>query len=218
LLGEIDLRLKDTIGELRLFDVTASRNHCVSSAQLWRRDFASRYERLRQPGRIRPNTLESHCLAIFYLCPRPVVLVSVMDGDRGNLFPMDLIGPLGPTTFSLALHNARAGVPLSQRSRKVAIGSFPVNEAATAYALGENHRRASIDWTELPFATMPSANFHLPVPHFALRVGEMEITSGRSIGSYTLFLAEIVGDNRITNTLQLHFVHGIYESLRHRST
>jgi flavin reductase (DIM6/NTAB) family NADH-FMN oxidoreductase RutF len=197
LLGDIDLRLKDTIGELRLFDVTASRNHCVSSARLWRRDSASGHERLRQPGRIRPTTLESHCLAIFYFCLRPAVLVSVMDGSRGNIFPMDLIGPLGPTKFSLALHNSRAGIPLIQRSRKVAVSSVPMNEAPAAYALGKNHRKASIDWTELPFATMASANFHLPVPHFALRVREMEITSVRSIGSCTLFLAEIVGGNHI---------------------
>jgi flavin reductase (DIM6/NTAB) family NADH-FMN oxidoreductase RutF len=212
LLGKIDLRLKDTIGELRLFDVTGSRNHCVSSAQLWRRDLASYYERLRQPGRMRPTTLESHCLAIFYLCPRPVVLVSVMDGARGNIFPMDLIGPLGPTNFSLALHNSRAGVPLIQRSRKVAISGIPINEAPAAYALGKNHRKAGIDWNELPFATNLSSSFHLPVPDFALRVREMEITAVRPIASYTLFLARIVSDKRSTDGLHLHFIHGFYEA------
>ena len=46
---------------------------------------------------------------IFYICPRPVVLVSVDDGSHSNLFPMDLIGPV-----SWIVSRWRCAVPARQ--------------------------------------------------------------------------------------------------------
>ena len=56
------------------------------------------------PPETRMIIRELFALSTFYICPRPVVLVSVVDGNAGNIFPMDLIGPIGGQHFTLALH------------------------------------------------------------------------------------------------------------------
>jgi hypothetical protein len=36
---------------------------------------------------------------VFYICPRPVVLGGVSDGTRCNVYPMNLMGPIGDGSF-----------------------------------------------------------------------------------------------------------------------
>lgn len=215
LLGEIGLRPVAS-GQLSLFEVCRSTNYCASKLQLWRRRLAAQYERLKTGVQL--SSLEGRCLSTFYICPRPVALVSVMDGDHGNIFPMDLIGPVGARKFSLALHKSRQGVALMEHSRRVAVSSVPVDQTSVAYGLGKNHRQARIDWTELPFDTAPSPAFRLPVPRFALRVRELEIISVQSVGDYKHFLADTVEDQSWADGLQLHFVHGFYDAWRSSGT
>src|SRR6185369_14027293 len=64
-------------------------------------------------------------LMIFYICPRPVVLVSVDDGSHSNLFPMDLIGPIAPDRFTLALRSTSQSVPTMKSSRRLALSDIP---------------------------------------------------------------------------------------------
>jgi flavin reductase (DIM6/NTAB) family NADH-FMN oxidoreductase RutF len=150
----------------------------------------------------------------FYICPRPVVLVSVADGNQANIFPMDLIGPIGPRHFSLALHSTSTAVPLMERSRRIALSSVPMEQKPLTYAMGKNHKQPNLDCTRLPFPTTPSAAFGLPVPQFSLRVREMEIDEVRTVGSHKLFLAHTVEDEHWADGLQLYFVHGVYQARR----
>jgi flavin reductase (DIM6/NTAB) family NADH-FMN oxidoreductase RutF len=223
LLAEIGLKLAAEIpaveGSLYLFRVTGSKNHCATQAQLWWVYFAAQYHRLFGSGEgrsgIQPTLRDARCAFAFYICPRPIVVVSVKDGSAGNIFPMDLVGSIGPRSFTLALHQSRGGVPLMGRSRQIAVSSVPVEQAPAVYALGENHRKASVDWSDLRFATSLSPAFRLPVPSFALRVREMRITATHTIESYRLFVAEVL-EEQVLNSggLALHIVHGFYDAWR----
>lgn len=102
LLGEIKLSYAEMIriGDrvLCLFRTSRSTNNCLPRTVVWRRylDFARQQRRVAKgptPPETRMIISELFALSTFYICPRPVVLVSVVDGDRGNIFPMDLIGP-----------------------------------------------------------------------------------------------------------------------------
>src|ERR1700761_3014034 len=88
---------------------------------------------------------------IFYICPRPVVLVSVDDGTHSNLFPMDLIGPVSADRFTLALRNTSPSIAAMQNSRRVALADVPARDFATAYKLGIHHTNVKVDWDRLPF-------------------------------------------------------------------
>ena len=223
LLAEIGLRPVDTIPlgreQLSLFAVGNCKNYCSPRLQFLRsyvsralrRSLSLKRDNASNP---KPTALETLCLHAFYICPRPVVLVSVMDGKFGNIFPMDLIGPIGHRSFSLALRSTGAAVPLIEHSRRVALSSIPVEQAAVAYALGKNHKNRSVDWQRLPFATTASGAFELPVPRFSLRVREMQVAAVRRTGSHTLFVCDIVEDRRYSNGQQLFIVHGFYQNWR----
>src|SRR4029078_3308462 len=98
-----------------------------------------------------------------------VVLVSVDDGTRGNLFPMDLIGPVSPDRFTLALRNTSPSVEVMKVTRRVALSDMPSALTPVIYKLGEHHKKQSIDWGSLPFQTARSRMLHLPSPAHALQ-------------------------------------------------
>jgi flavin reductase (DIM6/NTAB) family NADH-FMN oxidoreductase RutF len=223
LLGEIGLRPVDSIPvgdeQLGLFEVRNCRNYCLPKLQRLRCYLSCACQRLWAPTRGHasgrgPTALESHCLFVFYICPRPVVLVSVAHENAGNIFPMDLIGPIGTRSFSLALHSTGTGVPLIERSRRIALSSVPLEQTSVAYELGKNHKNQRVDWEQVSFTTTTSRAFGLPVPQFSLRVREMQITAVRTIGSHKLFICDMVEDQRYSNASQLFIVHGFYQALR----
>jgi flavin reductase (DIM6/NTAB) family NADH-FMN oxidoreductase RutF len=215
LLGEVSLDLKESIplgpDQVVLFGVRNCRNYCVPQHQLWSNYIRSAWKHWRTKNSADTLTLlERRSLFVAYICPRPVVLVSVMDGNDNNIFPMDLIGPMGEQHFSLALHNTSSALPLIDRARRVVLSSVPIGETKIAYELGKNHHQPGIQWAQLPFPTTYSATLHLPVPKFALRVRELEVDCVRNLGSHSLLLARVLCDRKCSEGAQLHFIHGFY--------
>ncbi|WP_109126433.1 flavin reductase [Dyella sp. C11] len=156
-------------------------------------------------------------LMIAYLCPRPVVLVSVDTEDHRNMFPMDLIGPLGHDgLFSLALRSTNVSATVMLQSRRVALSSIPAAMKATVYKLSEHHRLPLTDWQSLPLAVRPSRTFGIPVVADALRVHELAIEHAQEIGSHTFFLGRIVSEERRVDGHQLHHTPGFHQVFRRR--
>jgi flavin reductase (DIM6/NTAB) family NADH-FMN oxidoreductase RutF len=159
-----------------------------------------------------PNVLEQ--TMIFYICPRPVFLVSVDDGQHSNVFPMDLVGPIAPDRFTLALRSTSPSVETIKHERKVALSSIAADDYQIAYQLGAHHKRVTIDPDTLPFKLSRSREFSLPIPVTALRVREIEILDFQSIGSHTLFVGRIVSDEQRGNGPQLFHTCGVHQRLR----
>jgi flavin reductase (DIM6/NTAB) family NADH-FMN oxidoreductase RutF len=223
LLGEIQLSYAETISigdrVLCLFRGSRSTNRCLPRSVVWRRylDFARQQRRVAK-GQNPPETQmlirELFALSTFYICPRPVVLVSVVDGNAGNIFPMDLIGPIGRQHFTLALHGTSTAVSLMEHSRRVALSGVPVEQISIAYALGQNHKKTDFGWNHVSFDLTTSPAFGLPIPEFALSVKEMEIEEVRAMGSHKLFICRTEVDRLRSHGLQLSFVQGFYHARR----
>jgi flavin reductase (DIM6/NTAB) family NADH-FMN oxidoreductase RutF len=225
-LGEIRLSYAETIriGDraLCLFRGSRSTNRCLPRSVVWRRylDFARRQRRIAKgptPPETRMIIRELFALSTFYICPRPVVLVSVVDGNAGNIFPMDLIGPIGGQHFTLALHATSTAVSLMERSRRVALSGVPVEQISIAYALGQNHKKTDFCWNEISFDLTTSPAFGLPIPEFALSVKEMEIEEVRAMGSHKLFICRTEVNHLRSHGLQLSFVQGFYHARRQQT-
>jgi flavin reductase (DIM6/NTAB) family NADH-FMN oxidoreductase RutF len=225
-LGEIRLSYAETIriGDraLCLFRGSRSTNRCLPRSVVWRRylDFARRQRRIAKgptPPETRMIIRELFALSTFYICPRPVVLVSVVDGNAGNIFPMDLIGPIGGQHFTLALHATSTAVSLMERSRRVALSGVPVEQISIAYALGQNHKKTDFCWNQISFDLTTSPAFGLPIPEFALSVKEMEIEEVRAMGSHKLFICRTEVNHLRSHGLQLSFVQGFYHARRQQT-
>lgn len=154
---------------------------------------------------------------IFYICPRPVVLVSVDDGSHSNLFPMDLIGPVSSDRFTLALRSTSQSVPTMKSARRVALSDIPAHHHAAAYKLGVHHKNVKVEWDQLPFEIQRSRDFSLPYPAIALRVREMEILDFDTIGSHTFFVTRMVSEHSLAEDPQFFHTSGIYQHFRHRN-
>ena len=224
LLGVIHLRLVRSIPlpahRFCLFETGACENYSVGSLNLRLYYFNTKRQarhKLRQdPYNFQMTQADLRSSFVFYTCPRPVVLVSVEHDDAGNIFPMDLIGPTDSPWFSMALRSTSPAVRLMQQSRRMALTSVPFTYKAIAYDLGKHHRQTSIDWTALPFKTVPSPSFGLRVPETALRVREVYVHEFHEVGSHVLFITSIKRETLPEAHAPLQLFH-IFSSHRQHS-
>lgn len=204
---------------ITLYYVTAGEHHCLRwplrSWSTWLQNRLMLKNRL--PQHFSPEPAAVQQLMIAYLCPRPVVLVSVSAPGHQNIFPMDLIGPLQRSgLFSLALRSTSASVPVMREARKVALSSIPGTMKALVYKLAEQHRHPLPDWDALPFPVRPSREFRIPAVAAALRIQELDIVHSQEVGSHTLFLGRIVSDETLADGAQLHHTAGFHQAYRQR--
>jgi flavin reductase (DIM6/NTAB) family NADH-FMN oxidoreductase RutF len=156
-------------------------------------------------------------LMISYLCPRPVVLVSVVTPDHRNIFPMDLIGPLERSGFfSLALRSTNVSVPAMRDARRVALSNVTATMKADVYKLSRHHKQALMDWNALPFPVRPSREFGIPAVGAALSIQELTIVHSQEIGSHMFFLGRIAFDEHLAGGTQLHHTAGFHQAYRRR--
>ena len=222
-LGVLGLeRLRDwttTDATLALFSVSSGTHRCLPwPYRSWSRWLQNRaVRRNTDPGNFALSPEATQQIMIFYICPRPVVLVSVERDRHSNIFPMDLIGPIASDRFTLALRSTSVSVEPMKSARRVAISDISAGDRQIAYRLGAHHKNAQIDWSGLPFNIIRSPHFSLPVPDSALRVRELEILDFEIVGSHTLFLTRVISDHSTGDGARLFHTSGIHQRFRIRS-
>ena len=204
---------------LALYHVVAGEHHCLRSPRrswnAWLQNRAMLKNRSPHNPGMEPAAAQQ--LMIAYLCPRPVVLVSVDAPGHRNIFPMDLIGPLRRSGFfSLALRSTNVSVPVMCETRRTALSGVPACLKATVYKLAEHHKRPLDDWNELPFPVRPSREFGIPVVADAPNIRELAIVRHEEIGSHTFFLGHVVSEENPVEGMQLHHTAGFHQAWRRR--
>jgi flavin reductase (DIM6/NTAB) family NADH-FMN oxidoreductase RutF len=223
LLGVLHLRRAASIATeratLMLYQVDAGEHRCLRwPRRPWNEWLQNRRMlKQQQPHHLAMAPASVQQLMIAYLCPRPVVLVSIGAPGHQNIFPMDLIGPLERSGyFSLALRSTNVSRPIMQDVRRVALSSIPASMKKAAYALSEHHKTPLADWQSLPFHVRPSWEFGIPAVADALRIRELSIVHSEEIGSHTFFVGRIVSDEHLAQGRQLHHTAGFHQAYRRR--
>jgi flavin reductase (DIM6/NTAB) family NADH-FMN oxidoreductase RutF len=156
-------------------------------------------------------------LMIAYLCPRPVVLVSIDTPVHRNIFPMDLIGPLERSgLFSLALRSTNVSVPAMREFRRVALSSVPATMKAAVYKLSEHHKQPLPDWHAPPFPVRLSRESGIPAVAGALRIQEVSILHSQEVGLHTFFVCRVTSEEALAEGTQLHHTAGFHQAYRRR--
>jgi flavin reductase (DIM6/NTAB) family NADH-FMN oxidoreductase RutF len=214
-LGEIGLKLWIAIPtkdeHLYLFNTISYDNFCIPQSMLWMHNVSNAYARwkYKRDNTLRISALDAGCNAVTFICPRPVVLVSLLGEGIGNIFPMNLFGTVGKDYVAFALNSERQAASVSQ-VKHVALSNIPFNMVSTVRELGKNHRHKSIDWNQLKFPTNLSKVFKIPIPDFALRVRELKVEYELPIGSHTFFLGRIIEEENRLSEPEFHMIHGHY--------
>jgi flavin reductase (DIM6/NTAB) family NADH-FMN oxidoreductase RutF len=218
LLGTIEIEQEEIVAsagpQVRLYRATRCTNFCTNRLRRFTRALYVKGERWMNPGRLLPSVLDARCNEVVFTCPRPVVLVSLMQNGGGNIFPMQLMGQVGREHFAFALNSSKQAAPIVAALGQVALSTVPFGRANEVRRLGANHHRSSIDWATLPFVTQPSPLLGIPVPDFALTVRELEVEQTMPLGSHTLFIARVLSRNVYSEAPEFHRIHGLYAAHR----
>jgi flavin reductase (DIM6/NTAB) family NADH-FMN oxidoreductase RutF len=204
---------------LVLYHVASGEHRCLGwPRRSWNAWLQNRYMlKNRSSNHLNTEPAAVQQLMIAYLCPRPVVLVSVDAPNHQNIFPMDLIGPLKHSgLFSLALRSTNVSVPVMRDARRVTLSNVPATMKAAVYKLSQHHKQPLMDWNALPFPARLSREFGTPVVAAALRVQELAIVHSQEIGIHTFFLGRVVSDENLAKGPQLHHTAGFHQAYRRR--
>ncbi|MBE1162379.1 flavin reductase [Dyella acidiphila] len=221
LLGRLQLQRCGSVATdqhtIALYQVSAGEHHCLAWPQrqwhAWLQNRSMLKNRQPQHLGMEPQAVQQ--LMIAYLCPRPVVLVSVSVPGHRNIFPMDLIGPLQRSgLYSLALRSTNISEPVMREARKVVLSSVPAAMKATVYKLSEHHKQPPSDWAALPFPLRPSHEYAIPAVAAALHIRELQIVHSERIGSHTFFLARVSANEKLADGEQLHHTAGFHQAYR----
>jgi len=199
LLGVIHLRQASVIPlqqhSLCLFETPDFESYAAPAPSLRLHDFLTRRRAAatlrRNPHNFQMTHTDLGCSFVFYMCPRPVVLVTVGHGGKGNMFPMDLIGPTDSPWYTMALRKTSPAVELMKGSGRMALASIPLSYRNVVYRLGRHHLQPSIDLSALPFRTTASPLWGLPVFEDALRLREVRVKEFHDVGSHVLFVTSV---------------------------
>jgi flavin reductase (DIM6/NTAB) family NADH-FMN oxidoreductase RutF len=220
LLGRIRLKFSSVVESggicLALFHARSCVSYCLPKVRFWAHYLQQAYWRWRDKKipNVRMSLVDGHAMMVMFICPRPVVLVTTLEGEGGNMFPMNLMGDLGDGYFSFALNSERQASHCVKRAGRVALSSIPFEEAGAVRQLGKHHLKATIDWKELPFRVKTWKSFGGPVPEFALRVREVRVETVKELGSHTFFVGRIVQEKTYAEGAQFYMVHGMYQRVR----
>jgi flavin reductase (DIM6/NTAB) family NADH-FMN oxidoreductase RutF len=220
LLGKIRLKFSTVVQSggicLALFHARSCVSYCLPKVRFWAHSLQQEYWRWRDKTNpnVRMSFVDAHAMMVMSICPRPVVLVTTMEGESGNMFPMNLLGDMGDGYFSFALNSKKQASHCVKRAGRVALSSIPFEKAGAVRQLGKQHLKASIDWKELPFRVKDWKAFGGPVPEFALRVREVRVETVKELGSDTFFVGRVLHEKTFTEGAQFYTVHGIYQRLR----
>lgn len=221
ILGVIKLELQTILPVesywIGLFRSVECQNYCIPRYRLLAHQIFLRYYQ-RKNGRradeMRVSTLDSQCNAVTFICPRPIVVVCVVDGIRGNIFPMSLLGDLGDNYFAFALNCERRAAPLVARVRRLTLSTVPQNKSSIVRELGKNHHRDSISWDDVPFTLQHSNRLEVAFPEFAIRIWELQVLEALPLGSHTFFLAKTIRETTNMSGQEIHWIHGFYAAHR----
>jgi flavin reductase (DIM6/NTAB) family NADH-FMN oxidoreductase RutF len=201
-----------------LYRTVGSRDACVGRAELWANYLRFEVERRKRISAKDPFPLSGLSLwsiLIFYIRPRPVVIVSVGAAGRANLFPMDILGLSEDGAFLMALRSTSPNVAIMRETKRIAMGEVPLEFRDLAYTLASGHSRLRDPNEAFPFEVMDSPNWRLPIPTQAVRVREVEVKHVDEVGSHHLFTTRIVHDVG-SDAARLHHVSGFYERARRK--
>ncbi|HQQ97476.1 MAG TPA: hypothetical protein PLX35_09435 [Cyclobacteriaceae bacterium] len=167
----------------------------------------------RKPGNVGlPGNLYDQ-VRIAYAMPRIISVVILSDGQRVNVFPTDLHGPIAPQHYVSSLRIHGKATEQVERLRKLVIADLPVHAYRKVYAWGVNHQRDLQQPDQYQWEN--SASRHLGIPLLAGTIGyrELELEGSVDWGIHRIHFYKILY-NVHTNGQPVTHIHQYYAQWR----
>ncbi len=213
--GYVDGRSRETIqlGEKNLTIVQcSSRKQYLELEVHQSNDRILSLFRKKKPGNIDLTKYEYDFLKLQYSTPREIRAAVISDGEKFNVFPIDLFGFVGEEYMILSLRHQMKSCRQLESTGKIATWTVDAKQAKEVYALGKNHGFDFRPAAELLLTEVRSPMYKFPAPNGAIAAEEFEVV--RKIepdyGHHRLFILKRVGNKAEPDENSLVHVHRAY--------
>jgi flavin reductase (DIM6/NTAB) family NADH-FMN oxidoreductase RutF len=133
-----------------------------------------------------------------YSYPRRVRIISFLQGDHFNIFPMDLLAPVpGTDHFVFGLRHTNRTLAKIIETGKIVVSEVSFGNKEAIYNLGKHHSSAPPAMDQLPFTISNSKHFGFPVPGWASGYREIRIQKTIDQGSHMLMWGDILHEEKL---------------------
>jgi len=149
-----------------------------------------------------------------YSYPRKVRLISFMEGDWYNIFPMDLVGDIpGSKRYVFGLRHTNVTLARIIETKKMVVSEIPYEYKEIIYSLGKHHHEP-LSGTRLPFNLVQSSIYNFPIPEWAISYKEISIVNTMNLGSHMLLWGMEINEKVLNepsyNLFHIHFLHYLH--------
>ena len=217
-IAQVDMCLIDTLawdGEsLHIYEGTSGHQRFLSRTQRWRHNFRQRLKPRKNNVYLNPALYDQVKAA--YAIPRKISVASIWDGDKGNVFPTDLNGPIQDGFFVISLREAGKAHHQVLKTGRLLLAEMDVSKAANVYRLGKNHMRDLRPLDELPEA--PERIGEYPVLEGVTHYRLLERITGKTCSIHHIHIFRIVEEKVLNPEARaLAHIHRDYATWRLRN-
>jgi hypothetical protein len=150
-----------------------------------------------------------------YSFPRKVRLISFMEGNWYNIFPMDLVGDIpGSGRFVFGLRHTNVTLARIIETKRMVVSEVSCEYKEIIYQLGKHHREPLSD-AKLPFSLIQSEIYDFPIPEWVTGYKEIKIVNTMDLGSHMLLWGVEINERKLTSPsshlFHIHFLHYLHQ-------
>ena len=217
-LAQVEMRRVDTISwedqNLHLYQGTRGNQHFLSRSQRWRHNFRQRLKPRKNNVYLDPALYDQVKAA--YAIPSKISVASVWDGEKGNVFPTDLNGPIQAGFYAISLREAGKAHQQVLATKRILLAEMDIAQAALVYGLGKNHVKELRPLDELPEA--PNRIEGFPVLNGVTKYRILERITGKTLSIHHIHIFRIVEEKVIDPEAKvLAHIHRDYATWRLRN-
>lgn len=151
---------------------------------------------------------------IAYSLPRIVSLISVANGDRINLFPTDLHGPVGENFYISSLRIGGKANEQVEQLNQLVISEVDTASYEGVYNMGKNHMKDFSDRSGFNLHSEQSDVFQFPLANATLRYRELKHLQSFDWGIHRIHAYEVVSKHQFNGVHTLSHIHQYYAQWR----
>ncbi|MGB3074553.1 MAG: hypothetical protein WBB36_04500 [Chitinophagales bacterium] len=144
-------------------------------------------------------------LFVFSLKPRPVFLVSVQHQNGFDVFPVDIAGCISDTHRIFSIRTTSAAIPHILATKKICSSSVPYEQRHAVYQLGRHHAGGIIPQEAATMEFIPSTQWKIPVPAFAIQTNELLLEHTFQKGVHSQFIFRVANSYQLNTGLELGY-------------
>jgi hypothetical protein len=148
--------------------------------------------RLRKSGNVDlPGNLYDQ-VRIAYSIPRAISVIVVADGNKVNVFPTDLHGPVGTQGYVSSLRIYGKATEQVELYRKLVIADVAAERCREVYGLGANHQGDLQERDQFKWEASGSKLLGLPLPAGTIGYREMALESSLEWGIHRIHFYNVL--------------------------